>query len=140
MKKRYQKPFLHLSPEVEVELLNRSWSGNYRELKNVLEYATALCEEARVRISHLPASEEQSEINPNLEALDWGESYPQALEKFEAWYLQKMLEKYQGRVNFSAEKLGLSKATLIAKAKKYQINTMKMRLATHERNLAALAA
>ena len=140
MKKRYHKPFLFLSPEVEIELLNRSWSGNYRELKNVLEYATALCEEARVRISHLPASQGPSEMNLNQEALDWGESYPQALEKFEAWYLQKMLEKYQGRVNFSAEKLGLSKATLIAHAKKHQTNTMKMRLATHERNLYAKAA
>lgn len=138
MKKRYQKPFIRLSEEVEAELLNRSWKGNFRELKNVLEYATAFCEGAWVKLSHLPAFIVEAEFEQG--EMDWGESYSNALEKFEAWYLQKMLEKYQGRVNFSAEKLGISKATLIAKAKKYQINTMKMRSVWHERNIQSLAA
>ena len=143
MKTRYHKENLALSELVKEELLTRSWEGNYRELKNVLEYATAFCEGKSVELEHLPtehASLKNDLWQLPLSASAWGDNYPEAIEKFEAWYLQNMLEKYQGRVNFSAQKLGLSKATLIAKAKKYQINTMKMRSDLWEKNHQPLVA
>jgi DNA-binding NtrC family response regulator len=138
MKKRYGKTFLNLSLEARGELMNRAWPGNYRELKNVLEKAVALCEDVCVGPEQLPPalSDELIEVN----GFELVENYSNALEKFEAWYLQKMLEKFDGRVNFSAEKLGISKATLIAKAKKYQINTLKMRSNSKERIVYSLAA
>jgi DNA-binding NtrC family response regulator len=143
MKRRYNKPLLFLSKELEEELIANPWHGNYRELKNVLEYAIALCEEeslvrAHLPITHLPIKNDERAMAKSAEG--WGENYSEALENFEAWYLQNMLEKYQGRVNFSAQKLGLSKATLIAKAKKYQINTMKMRSDLWEKNHLAIVA
>ena len=55
------------------------------------------------------------------------ENYNQALEEFQAWYLRAMFERFSGKVNQTARILGISKTTLINKAKKYEINTLKIR-------------
>lgn len=132
LKKQYDKPFLKISTEVITLFLSSSWRGNYRELRNCLEFAVALTEKREIEKSDLPEWYLE-ELAPSMATTEDGfiaqfpEDYGRALENFEAWYLRAMCEKFSGKVNETARKLGMSKATLINKSKKYQIDTLSMR-------------
>jgi DNA-binding NtrC family response regulator len=62
------------------------------------------------------------------------EDFNLAVASFEEWYLKAIFERFEGRVNETARVLGMSKTTLINKAKKYGINTLQIRaLASHKK-------
>jgi len=132
MKTTYQKDYLKLSPEVESLMINFSWRGNYRELKNCLEYLVAITDGPLVEKEDLPEWF-LIELNPKQASTEidfishFPEDFGQALENFEEWYLSAMFERFSGRVNETARVLGMSKTTLINKARKYQINTLQIR-------------
>lgn len=131
LKTTYQRPHLYLSEEAQNYLLKNPWKGNFRELKNTLEYAVVMSDERQIKISDFPQNAPTAEVRPKTEEKDFIESFPQdfnqSLELFEKMYLAAILEKNGGRVNDTARRLGMSKTTLIQKAKKYHINTLKMR-------------
>lgn len=114
---KYHKENLKMSGETFEFLRSYSFPGNYRELKQILDYATFLaCDEVDLR--HLPIwVREESE---NLVKL--GDSYYSALEKFERSFLVNKLQKFQGRINYTSQMIEISKVTLISKIKKYDIN------------------
>lgn len=130
LKITYQRPYCHLSDEAFNYLLKSQWKGNFRELKNTLEYAVVMSEERQIKSSDFPQNAPTAEAPKNQEK-DFIESFPldfnQSLELFEKMYLKAILEKNGGKVNDTARRLGMSKTTLIQKAKKYQINTLKIR-------------
>lgn len=132
MKKQYQKEYLNLCPEVESLMLNYIWKGNFRELKNCLEYLVVISDSLIVKRDDLPQWF-LNEINPKqaTTSKDFISHFPQdynlAIENFEKWYLLAMFERFSGRVNETARVLGISKTTLINKARKYHINTLQMR-------------
>ena len=93
LKQQYYKPNLLLSTEVESALLSAELRGNYRELKNCLEFAVAMSEEKIVGKQDLPnwflkdlnfhyADNEKDFIS------HFPLDYNQALENFEQWYLK----------------------------------------------------
>lgn len=131
LKTTYQRPHSYLSEEAQSFLLKNRWKGNFRELKNVLEYAVVMSEERQIKLSDFPQNAPAAEILPKIQEKDFIEGFPldfnQSLELFEKMYLEAILEKNGGKVNDTARRLGMSKTTLIQKAKKYQINTLKMR-------------
>lgn len=131
-KKSYQKNFLKIGNDLEGLMLNAKWKGNFRELKNCLEYMVVVSDGKELRKEDFPTWF-LNELKPN-QATNEGDfisHFPQdfnlAIENFETWYLKAMFERFSGRVNETARVLGMSKTTLINKAKKYQINTMQMR-------------
>ncbi len=135
-KSKYHKTELTLDLELERLLIDASWAGNYRELKNTLEYLVVMSEGHLVKISDLPKNFEPNlQVLINKEEIDLQandrdlikEDFNEAIEAFEAKYLKEMLERFSGRVNETARILGMSKTTLINKSKKYKINTLKMR-------------
>lgn len=132
MKNFYNKNHLRLNSEVENLLVNCEWPGNYRELKNCLEYMVVMSEGLVVKMEDLPKCFLQKlNLNQASGEVDFIANFPQnynlAIEKFEEWYFRAMLNHFAGKVNFTARKLGVSKTTLINKARKYQINTLKIR-------------
>lgn len=131
LKITYQRPYCHLSEEALDYLVKAPWKGNFRELKNTLEYAVVMSEERQIKRSDFPQNAPTLEAHPKNQEKDFIESFPldfnQSLELFEKMYLQAILEKNGGKVNDTARRLGMSKTTLIQKAKKYQINTLKIR-------------
>lgn len=131
LKMTYGRHNLYLSDEAMNCLLKKPWKGNFRELKNSLEYAVVMSEERLIKVSDFPILSSEHEHVPKIQELDFLESFPQdfnqSLELFEKMYLEAILVKNAGRVNDTARRLGMSKTTLIQKAKKYQINTLKMR-------------
>ncbi len=145
LKAKYNRPHLQISSEVISLLLNSPWKGNYRELKNCLEFAVALCEKREISKEDLPQwflgdlSPKEAQTETDFIS-HFPEDFNQALEDFEHWYLKAMFERFSGRVNETARILGISKTTLISKAKKYQIDTLQIRARANSGKSGTLAA
>jgi transcriptional regulator with PAS, ATPase and Fis domain len=131
LKISHQKPFAMLSDEALDFLLKERWKGNFRELKNFLEYAVVMTEGRVIKVTDFPQSELNDVRSENILSEDFVDQFPcdyaLSLEMFEKMYLQSVLKKYTLKVNETARRLKMSKTTLIQKTKKYQINTLKMR-------------
>lgn len=134
LKMTHSQPFSYLSMEAMDYLLKQEWKGNFRELKNAIEYSLVMSDGRRIEVSDFPVKDEDTKLRANNSSdsiEEWIGSLPhdfnQSLEVFEKMYLECVLEQNGGKVNETARKLGMSKTTLIQKAKKYQINTLKMR-------------
>jgi DNA-binding NtrC family response regulator len=127
LKMQYEKPYAILSEEAHHFLLNEKWKGNFRELKNSLEYALVMSEGRQLKVSDFPSKVTSVTLNPESFLDNFPCDFGESLELFEKMYLRAILEQNGGKVNETARKLGMSKTTLIQKAKKYEINTLKMR-------------
>ena len=125
---------IRLSMEVQEKFRYYAWPGNVRELKNCLEYALIFAQ-TEIELKHLPewiinSEEKRSQSGALLE-------YSNALEKFEKEYFLRAMEQFQGQINHTAVELKISKATLIQKLKKYQINSLAFRAKKREFELAS---
>lgn len=132
-KKIMYKPNLNIEPGCRLYLENYLWPGNIRQLKNCMEYLVA-CSQNHVRVNNLPDWIKETEVIVSMGELQehividmLPENYYMALEIFEKFFLKSVLRKNRGKINNSALLMGISKATLIAKARKYAINTMQLR-------------
>ena len=120
LENKYQKKTFLLSRELENFLMNHPWPGNIRELKNTLEYLFIFTTgKAEIRdLPHWMMEKNQSLIK---------KGFYRAMEDFEKRYFTKILEENNGRINETSKQIGISKSTLITKAKKYNINTNVLR-------------
>lgn len=110
-------PDKSMSPEFVNELMKRSWPGNVNELQDEIERIFYLSPGRTLDISLLqPASEILSEEEPLSD---------QDME--EAEHLQAVLRECRGNVDEAAERLGLSRATLYRRLKKYGIRASRMK-------------
>lgn len=123
-------------------LLDYSWPGNVRQLRNVLRTAAALCSEGEIRPSNLPqelidgtserpyqaqSSRVASATIPGghaslLEEAERSESSRDALGQAERNALLRELDRLQWNITQTAEKLGVSRNTLYRKMRKHGIN------------------
>ena len=118
-KQELGKEELLLPDEVKDILKCHKWSGNYRELKNVIEYLVLDSDNVVQPINIPTLNNKRGDINILKVHED---NYYEALAKFEKDFLEKKLLKYCGKINKTSESVGISKATLISKVKKYDIN------------------
>lgn len=92
------------------------WPGNYRELKNTINYLLMLGQ-MKVTKDDIPSWILSKENGAKDYVV-----YKDALADFEQTFLKKNLKRYQGKINHTALKTGINKVTLISKLKKYDIN------------------
>lgn len=106
-------------------LLHYDWPGNYRELKSVVEFLSLKSEETQFRLEHLPGWIKRStEVERKSESVQKVISvcdYRTALEEFEKNFLIQQLLANSWRINQTAREIGISKTTLIYKARKYNL-------------------
>ncbi len=108
-----------LTPEACDSLLKYSWPGNIRELKNAVEYAFLITNDTYISPADLPAyiTEEGGEAPANLYQIN-------TIRDFEYNALRTCIGTYglteHGRKKIE-EKLGISRATLYRKLKKYNL-------------------
>ena len=133
-KKLYKTPEKHLGIDLQKYLEKYEWRGNVRELKNCMESLVALSEKEEINCSELPIWMKHNESKAHVLPVSFSSNYGEAMEKFEEYYLRYMFEKHRGRVNETARQIKISKVNLINKAKKYHINTLKMRVHASEEN------
>jgi transcriptional regulator with PAS, ATPase and Fis domain len=97
-------------------LLNYDWPGNVRELNNVIERAINLASGNMLTADDLPSKIKKSneEYLPLL-----GDSLNK--NTIEEQLIRNCLKKHQGNRNLAAEELGISRATIFRKIKKYSI-------------------
>jgi transcriptional regulator with PAS, ATPase and Fis domain len=105
-----------LSSEALERLLAYAWPGNVREMRNVLERALILGRgQSAVSVEHLPG---EFRARPGV-----GDRRhtPLSLDDLERQHIERTLKHHQGNRTRAAAELGISRATLINKIKRYTI-------------------
>jgi transcriptional regulator of acetoin/glycerol metabolism len=112
------------------KLLDYSWPGNIRQLRNALRTASALCRDGIIRLSNLPQEilhTEMRTISPpsaagNAEASAATMNLPSAaLRDAECAALLRELERMHWNISRTAQALGISRNTLYRKIHKHNI-------------------
>jgi len=112
------KQIMGVSDQTLRLLLKYDYPGNVRELENIIEHAFVLCGGNRIDTDCLPKERTMNrEEIKSLKPLE--EKYP--FERAEAEVLEKTLKKHQGNRINTAQELGISRATLWRKIKRYRI-------------------
>lgn len=119
---RSGKPIKQLDPDALRFISNYNWPGNVRELQNEIERVVLMAgDDHRISSSLLSAhikSFESSEL-PKIK-LPQG-SLKEAVERLEKDMLRDSLVRNSGNKSESAKELGISRSSLIAKVKEYQL-------------------
>lgn len=102
---------IELSPEAAKALRLYRWSGNVRELENVMQRATLLAKNHKIELNDLPEEVRLAIANPEQ---------PLSLEEVERQHIKKVLQVAKD-LGEAAQILGVDPATLWRKRKKYQL-------------------
>jgi two-component system, NtrC family, response regulator AtoC len=105
-----------IGPEALERLLGHAWPGNVREMRNVLERALILARgQAAVGLEHLPG-EFRNRPGPGDRR-----HTPMTLDELERAHIERTLRHHAGNRTRAAQEMGISRATLINKIKRYAI-------------------
>lgn len=118
---RSGKNIIGVSPQVMEILFQHEFSGNVRELENIIEYCFAVCRARIIQIDNLP-SEIQMESplvmdNARTETI----SSKNLIMQNEAAVIRETLKSCQGNRSKASQILGIDRTTLWRKMKKYDI-------------------
>jgi transcriptional regulator with PAS, ATPase and Fis domain len=115
LKTRGSKPISAITQNAMTLLTHYAYPGNVRELENILERAVAVCSGQMIRVSDLPADLSEFE----LLAYHRPEGQLMTLEALEQDYISHVLRLTDGVRNRAAEILGIDRASLWRKIKKF---------------------
>jgi len=113
------KTHVEVSPAAMRCLLQYDWPGNVRELENCIERAIALGNHELIDLHDLPPAIQRSAENdpadskPDLSATD--------LEDLERMTIERVFDQVKGDKTLAGRMLGISRATLYRKLKKYGV-------------------
>jgi two-component system, NtrC family, response regulator AtoC len=103
-------------------LLQYDWPGNVRELENCIERAVALGDGRNIDISDLPASIASASSTSESAPASQGNGFNSTdLEDIERTTIQRVFEQVKGDKALAGRMLGISRATLYRKLKRYNI-------------------
>jgi len=105
------KPVKDVSPEAQALLLDYRWPGNVRELENAIERAMVVGRQPQIVPDDLPFHLEQPA----------GELTARSMAGMEMEHIERVLREMDGNISRSAKVLGIDRATLYNKLKKYGI-------------------
>jgi two-component system response regulator AtoC len=119
-----RKRINRLDPAFASKLEAYAWPGNFRELRNVLEYAVLSAPDDVLSVDDLPtwfheAFLAMSGVNPSSASILGVAEFPMTLDfyeslaRFEREYLKRALLRFGGRLNLTARRTGMNKTTLI---------------------------
>lgn len=136
--KKFNKKFTHITKDAESILLNHTWPGNIRELKNLLENMVMLGQGHEITVDMLKEKSLGRGLESHVQKENIREDRFWGLDSLEEFYvstkvniIRKVLDECYGNISKAAEKLGIDRSTLNYTIKKYQIDNAKlgMRLA-----------
>lgn len=103
------KPTNDIGKRAMNALRNYPFPGNVRELENLIERAIVIGKGESIRLKDLP-------FDRNPENPTW-----ESIEEMEHYHIESILDKYNWNISKSAKALGVDRATLYSKIKKYNI-------------------
>ncbi|MBD3307453.1 response regulator [candidate division KSB3 bacterium] len=109
------KPITEISAEALKALQVYSWPGNIRELVNVIERGTILCQGKRLTLADLPQHLADSKAQKR------SQETLQSIAEVEKAHIQRVLA-YTASMEEAAKILGIDPATLWRKRKKYHLD------------------
>ncbi|MBR5103975.1 MAG: sigma-54-dependent Fis family transcriptional regulator, partial [Bacteroidales bacterium] len=111
---KYRRQVSGLTPEAEELLKGQYWSGNIRELQNCIEKAVILSEGNILGINDLELQQNKAAESVAVSAVD-------TLEETEEKAIRAAMARFGGNLSMVAKSLNISRPTLYAKLKKYNI-------------------
>ena len=96
--------------------MHYDWPGNNREMRNTLERTLIMACGGKIDIRHLPV-ELQGKRRSSLPRFDG-----LSLEKLEKQHIENTLLRHNGNRTHAADELGITRATLINKIRKYDLD------------------
>jgi DNA-binding NtrC family response regulator len=119
---------LSVSPAAMKCMLQYDWPGNVRELENCIERAVALGSQEMIDLADLPPALRAQQENELTVQPVAGAAPPAAntdLEELERDTIQRVIEQVHGDKAQARRMLGISRATLYRKLKRYNIGLSK---------------
>ena len=111
------KPVKGYTPQAMDKLIRHPWPGNVREMMNTIESAVVLSSSTYLREGDIPDFREELATAVPPEAPD-----DLSLDEMERSTILKTLESVRGNKSEAARKLGITRATLHKKLKKYGVS------------------
>src|SRR5256712_13746984 len=103
-------------------LLQYDWPGNVRELENCIERAVALGDQQTIDVNDLPpVIASASPVSESFSEASMGGLSSTDLEDIERATIQRVFEQVKGDKALAGKMLGISRATLYRKLKRYNI-------------------
>lgn len=115
-----------LSQETLNVLSEYSWPGNVRELQNVIQFAMIQCHGDELLPHHLPERIRNSAATDSYHVTNqqvFAQTENLSLEAQEEDSIMRAIRVSQGKISEAASLLGISRATLYRKIKKYGLST-----------------
>ena len=112
---RYRRTVNGMTPDALELLKGHAWSGNIRELQNCIEKAVILCDGDILTASDIELP--QSRITTRNTVMSGNET----LEETEEKAIRAAMARFGGNLSMVAKSLEISRPTLYAKLKKYNI-------------------
>lgn len=112
---KYRRNVKGLTEDTIRMLENAQWSGNIRELQNCIEKAVILCDGENITVSDIELS--KANITPSSVRMTGNETLVETEEKA----IRTAMSKFGGNLSMVAKSLEISRPTLYAKLKKYNI-------------------
>ena len=113
---KYHRPLIGLDASARTALENGLWSGNIRELQNVMEKAVILSEAKNLSAKDLDIRSGGGSAGSAVPDQKGNLSY---LPRDEERLVRECLERSNGNISAAAKMLGVSRPTFYAKLKKY---------------------
>lgn len=113
---KYRREITGMTENAEKFLCSQNWNGNIRELQNCIEKAVILCEGSMLDSSDIEIHE--SELHRPAQGQDRPE---ETLEMMEEKAIRAAMIRFGGNLTMVARSLDISRPTLYAKLKKYNL-------------------
>ncbi|WP_395504366.1 sigma-54-dependent response regulator transcription factor AlgB [Ectopseudomonas hydrolytica] len=111
----YGRPACGFSPEAVAALQSYHWPGNIRELRNVIERASIICQQEAVEVAHLGLGGSSDAPNGAIRV-----GAPMSLEDLEKAHIAAVLAS-SNTLDMAARTLGIDTSTLYRKRKQYNL-------------------
>ena len=112
---KYRRHIAGLTAEAEDILMSQNWSGNIRELQNCIEKAVILSDGDTLSVNDFELPQNKAAVESvHVSAVD-------TLEETEEKAIRAAMARFGGNLSMVAKSLNISRPTLYAKLKKYNI-------------------
>lgn len=112
---KYRRHVAGLTAEAEDILMSQNWSGNIRELQNCIEKAVILSDGDTLSVNDFELPQNKAAVESvHVSAVD-------TLEETEEKAIRAAMARFGGNLSMVAKSLNISRPTLYAKLKKYNI-------------------